>query len=247
MRIGLIGIGAIGGYLAGKLKEEVCWVCEADLEFAERRVREMGLGAKVVGRPEEGVDLVVEAASQKAVGMLAGVLEYADVMVLSVGALADEGLLGELEGAAEKSGKRIYVPSGAVGGLDAVRSARDVLREVVLETRKPPKSLSMEETGKEVVVFEGSAREACKTLPKNVNVAATLALCGIGFEKTRVRVVSDPGVKRNTHTIKARGKMGEFEFRVENEQSEENPKTSALAALSALRKINEIGSAMQIG
>lgn len=246
MRIGLIGIGAIGGYLAKNLGEEIVWVCDVDSFFAKRRIKELGLKAKFVETPVGGIDLVVEAASQKAVLLLPACLKFADVMVMSVGALRDSRLLSQLRRNAKRYGRKIYIPSGAVGGLDAVKSAGKELKEVVLETRKNPKAFGRKD-GKEVVIFEGNAREACEKFPQSVNVAATLALCGVGFEKTKVRIVSDPKVSRNTHTIRAKGKMGEFEFRVANVPFPENPKTSMLAALAALRVIREIRGELVVG
>jgi len=242
MRIGLIGIGAIGGYLAKNLKGGLVWVCDTNEEFCKARMKALNLPSKVryVKTPEKGVDLIIEAASQKAVPMLVPALAYADALIMSVGALRDEALLKKLRSSAKKNKRAIYLPSGAIGGLDAIKSAAPAgLSEVTLETRKPPKTLGRDDRN-EMVIFEGSAFEACEKFPQSVNVAATLSLAGIGFEKTRVRVVSDPKTDRNTHTITAKGTAGDFKFTVANVPSEENPKTSALAMLAALRAVREL-------
>jgi len=248
MKIGLVGFGSIGSYLAKNLGKDIIWVVDADLG-AETRMRNAGLGCPFYAKiPEKcgGADLVVEAASQQAVPSVLECLQHCDLMAMSVGAFADEKLLERMAGAATKYGRKIYLPSGAIGGLDAVSAVAAGARSVVLETRKPPASLGRSDTAR-TVIFDGSAREACKLYPKNVNVAATLSLAGIGFEKTRVRIVSDPAEKNNTHKITVESGAGRMEFVFENLPSKENPKTSALAALSALRRIRKIKETVQIG
>jgi aspartate dehydrogenase len=227
---------------------KVAWVVDAD-KTAGARMKLAGLKCEfstAIPAKCGGVDLVVEAASQGAVPMLLKCLPFCDVMIMSVGALADKKLLARLSAVAKEYGRKIYLPSGAIGGLDAIASADGKIRSVLLETVKDQKSLGRTDK-KRTVVFEGSAREACRLYPKNVNVAATLSLAGIGFEKTRVRIISDPGAKRNMHTITVKSESGSMQFRFENEPFAENPKTSALAALSAISRIKKIGSTIQIG
>jgi aspartate dehydrogenase len=143
-------------------------------------------------------------------------------------------------------GRKIYIPSGAIGGLDAIAAAAQGSSSVLLETTKPPHALGRKDTGR-VVIFEGNAADACEKYPKNVNVSATLALAGVGFEKTLVRIVSDPRAMHNTHKITVGSQSGKMAFKFENLPSEENPKTSALAALSAIRRIRKINEPLQIG
>ena len=242
-RIGLIGMGAIGSFLAKRLGSRVAWVCDIDEAAAKKRLLDLNLKVRFVKKPEPGVGLVVECASQAAVPLLVGTLKYADAMILSVGALTDDGLLKRLEAAARKHGHSIYIPSGAIGGLDALKSCGPC--KVLLETRKPPASLGRHDR-KPTVIFEGSARDACRALPKSVNVSATLSLAGIGFEKTRVRVVSDPAVNKNIHTVRVKADTGNYIFIFENEPLKENPRTSALAAHSALRLIEELDAPLQL-
>lgn len=264
MRIGLIGFGAIGSHIARQMKKEIrnrkaveetgggapriAWVVDADAA-AKKRMARTGVRCPFYSSIPAGcggAGLVVEAASQSAVPMLLGCLPYCNVMIMSVGALADRKLLGKLETAAKKYRRRIYLPSGAIGGLDAIASADGKIQSVLLETVKDPKSLGRNDS-KRTVVFEGSASDACRLYPKNVNVSATLSLAGIGFERTRVRIVSDPKVKRNIHCITIEAESGSMSFRFENEPFAENPKTSALAALSAISRIRKIKEPMQIG
>jgi len=248
MKIGLIGFGSIGSYLAKNLKSEIVWVVDAD-PAVKQKMASVGLACgfhQLVPEKCEGADLVVEAASQPAVPLLLGCLAYCDVMILSVGALADEKLLREMKAAAEKYGRKIHLPSGAIGGIDAISAVCSQITSITLETSKPPSALSRDDKTR-TVVFEGTATEACRLYPKNVNVSATLSLSGVGFEKTMVRIVSDPDAKANTHLIVVKSKAGNMRLEFENAPSDENPKTSALAALSALRTINRINGALQIG
>ncbi len=246
MKIGLIGFGSIGSYLAKSLGKEVAWV--ADLDGGARKRAEMAGFAAYGAMPEKcgGAGLVVEAAGQQAVPLLLECLPHCDVMAMSVGAFADGALLHRMRKAAEKYGRKIYLPSGAIGGLDAVSAIGAGAASVLLETTKPPSSLGRKDAAR-VVVFEGNASEACRLFPKNVNVSAALALAGAGFEKTVVRIVSDPKAGSNTHRVVVESKAGRMDFLFENAPSPENPKTSALAALSALRRIRKIKETLQIG
>ena len=246
MKIGIIGFGSIGSYLAANLKDEVAWVVDSE-EAARKRAEQMGFAAHAEFPAKcGGAGLVVEAASQAAVPMLEGCLPFCDVMAMSVGAFADKELLKRMMGAARKYGRKIYIPSGAVGGTDAVAAVGKQAREVLLETTKPPSSLGRSDKVR-TVIFEGSAAEACRRYPQNVNVSATLSLAGIGFEKTRVRIVSDPAVSKNTHRITVESPAGRMSLEFENLPSGENPKTSALAAMAALNRIRKIGETLQIG
>ncbi len=247
MRIGLIGFGSIGGYLGKNLARSIAWV--VDRRDVHGEMRTAGLRCPLLGSlPSKcgGADLVVEAAEQGAVPLLAGCLRHCDVMVMSVGALADEKLCKSLVNAAKKHRRKIYLPSGAIGGLDAISAVSSGIEQVILETSKPPHALGRKDR-KRTVVFDGSAKEACRIYPKNINVSATLALAGVGFDRTRVRIISDPSASKNKHRITVVSSAGRMVFEFENEPSGENPKTSALAALSALCRIRRMEQALQIG
>lgn len=251
MKIALIGCGFIGRAIldavkGGTLEMEVSCVFDSDPSRLE------GVDAPVArdlsGLLGSDAGLVVECASQRAVEVYAlPVLGSGkDMMLMSVGALADDALLERLKSTAHKNNVRIYLPSGAIGALDAVYSAGiGGLKEVSLTTRKPPESLGLS-VKKEKIVFDGVAREAVKLFPQNINVAATLSLAGIGFDRTKVRIIADPNVSKNVHEISASGDFGRMSFRVENLPSK-NPKTSLLAALSAIACLKKISGPIQIG
>lgn len=202
----------------------------------------------------EPLDLVVELASQPAVVehgeavLGAGV----DLLVLSIGALADDALCQRLRTAASAAGARVLLPSGAIGGLDAISSAAlGGLDEVTLTTRKPPGALLSESErdalrdaqSQAVLLYGGPAREAVRLYPANVNVAAALSLAGIGFDRTLVRIYADPSVTRNTHEVHARGWFGELRLTIANVPTS-NPKTGRIAALSVLKTVRNLRSAM---
>ena len=178
---------------------------------------------------------------------------------MSVGALADETLLGTLADAAERLGRRVHVPAGAIGGLDVRRAAAlDRLDEVTLVTSKPPHVLAgapffdanpidLPAIRVRTVIFEGPAAQAVKLFPANVNVAAALSLAGIGPARTRMQVVADPALDRNVHEVVARGAFGEMTLRLANVPSPSNPRTSLLACLSGLATLRRLSTPLQIG
>ncbi|MEM1539841.1 MAG: aspartate dehydrogenase [Candidatus Bathyarchaeia archaeon] len=268
--VGLIGCGAIGTVLAQAIDSgqagDTCllMVFDRNLKRAENLAQRLKSKPKVAKSFKEllecdDIKLVVEAASQEAVKAYAvDVLKAGkDLMIMSVGALVDSELLGEISRTAREGGRKVYIPSGAIAGLDGLKaSAIGKIESVTLTTRKPVESLMdnpyfMEKTGgkveKPTLVYEGPATEACKLFPANVNVAATLSLAGMGAEKTVVRVVADPTVSRNIHEIEVKGDFGELRVHVENVPSAENRKTSFLAALSAIATLKRLTELLIIG
>lgn len=257
LRVALIGCGAIGRTIAraiakGELKISLGLVYDRTAKRAEE-IAESVPGTKVAKGIDEilrsDVKLVVEAASIDAArefGM-ALVKSEKDLMIMSAGALADDKFLDDLLRTAEKKGTKIYVPSGAVGCLDALKSASIAkLREVQLVTTKPPASLGVAAKSRKKV-FEGSAREAIKRFPANINVSVALALAGLGLDDTKVTIVADPRSKRNVHEIRIAGDFGELRARVANVPAPDNPKTSHLAALSAIAMLKRIASPLEVG
>ena len=217
----------------------------------------VGREALLAQRPEA----VVEAASHEAVREhLVPLLEAGvGVVVLSAGALADDALRVAAERAAERSGALFYVPSGGIGGLDALKTACLAgVDEVSIQVAKPPAAwmgipyverLGVELAGLEepAVLFDGPAREGVPHFPQNVNIAAVLSLAGIGMDRTRLKVVADPGLTLNTHTIRVSGRAGRFTMVLENVPAPENPKTSWLACYSALSALRNLGSKVRYG
>ncbi len=249
MKIGLIGLGAIGSFLVSECYEHEWLVFDQDgakvrQTLQSRDIKNARFMESFPDLLAQKPDLVVEAASQAAVPQMVEALHVCDVLLMSVGALTDDDLLARLSSAAQHNGHRLLIPSGAVGGLDVLQSCRP--REVVLETRKSPQSLGRDDV-KETVVFDGPALEACRKFPKNVNVAATLSLAGIGFDYTKVRIISDPSALQNSHTVRIRGDAGNYVFTFQNEPFKENLATSLLAAYSALHAVRKLDDAIQIG
>lgn len=267
MKVGLVGAGFIGTTLAKvmeKMKEiEVIYI----IDNSPAQAREMADSikkVKAVKNLEELIpklDLVIEAASQDAVKKYAlKVLKAGkDIMVLSVGAFGSEQFWKRVQNAAKKHGGRIYIPSGAVCGIDGIKAASIAqIRCVNIESVKPPKSfegapfiskkkIDLTKINKPTVIFEGSARDAVRCFPKNINIAACVSLAGLGFDKTRVKLVADPNATRNEHNIHIKGRFGEFNCKIENMPSMTNPKTSYLAALSAIATLEKIVHGVWLG
>lgn len=269
-RIGLLGCGAIGTEIAlavdsGKIPARLTHVFDFSKESAALLISK--LKNKPVITENVGllaaspVDLIVEAASQDAVrdNALSILQNRKDLMIMSVGALLDESIFDIVLEGCKDFGKHVYLPSGAIAGLDAVRAVKDELDSLVLVTTKNPKALKgakffetstidLDKINKPTVIYEGAAQEAVKLFPANINVAALLSIAGIGSTKTRVKLVADPNTDKNTHEIEASGKFGRFSIKVENVPSPSNPKTSMLATLSAIECLRKIcDSEIQIG
>lgn len=258
MNIGIIGTGNIASYLL----EQINQYQKADGRVIAIFGRNEEMGQQLSERFEADfytdlqgflnlpLDIVVEAATVEAAGIyVKDVVEHQkDLVVGSIGVFKDMPFLEELKSLAEAKGTNIYLPSGAIGGLDVLQSAKAAggLERVQITTRKSPVSLGVE-AEEERVIFEGSAFEAVERFPKNINVALVLAIAGIGVDKTRVRIIVDPDIERNTHTIEAEGTFGRMELRVENNPMPSNPKTSLLAALSILSVLQNRGNALRIG
>src|SRR6185437_5483462 len=217
----------------------------------------VGREALVAARPE----VVVEAASHDAVREhVEGLLEAGiAVIVLSGGALADDALRGRLETAAARHRALLYVPSGGIGGLDALKAACAAgIEEVTISVTKPARAwkdipyverlgLDLDRLDGPVTLFEGTAREGVPHFPANVNIAAVLSLAGAGLDRTRLKVVADPALKFNTHFIHIRGGTGTIDLRFESVPSPDNPKTAMLACYSALAALREFGSPVRYG
>jgi aspartate dehydrogenase len=205
--------------------------------------------AELVNLPN--IDLVIECASQAAVVAHAETVlsSGTSMLVMSSGAMISPDFMRTVSAAAAKSGASIYIPSGAVGGIDALRASKALLEEVTIVSTKKPISLSGapgfadwedKEITEATVIFEGSATDAVGLFPANVNVAATVSMAGIGPDATKVRVVADPDSPGNVHEINAVSKAGKFSFRFENIPHETNPKTSFLAVLAAIETLRSI-------
>ena len=210
---------------------------------------------------EHQPDIVLEAASHQALREhLVPFLERGiSVIVLSAGALIDDRFRSEAERAAEKSGALLYVPSGGIGGLDVLKAACAAgVDRVSIQVAKPPAAWQgipyVEALGVDLArlerphtLFDGTARDGVPHFPQNVNIAAVLSLAGIGPERTRLKVVADPALKLNTHTISVEGPSGRITLVLENVPSPDNPKTSWLACYSAIAALNALSSTTRYG
>ncbi len=269
MRVGILGCGFIGTTIAGSLQDmegvDLIPLFDRDYDMAAILAGKIRIAS--VFPPEdlngfiEASDLVVEAASQEAVrDILPEILDRGkDVMILSVGALVDDSLWDSFKEKAGKNNCKIMVPSGAIAGMDGLTSASIADIEcVTLTVRKPPSGLSLphelshlSESVKEakgpITIFEGTAREAVTLFPKNVNVAATISLAGIGFDRTKVKVIADPTVTRNQHQVEVRGRFGEMKIWMYNQPSTTNPRTSYMAPLSAIASLRKLLTGIHIG
>ena len=206
-------------------------------------------------------DVVVEAASHEAVRKYGVPLlgKGVSLIVLSCGALCDDALRAKLERAASRGGALLSVPSGGIGGLDALKAACVAgVDEVTIAVTKPPAAWKgiayVEELGIDLhrmreprVLFEGTAREGVPLFPANVNIAAVLSMAGIGFDRTMLKVVADPGLKHNTHYIDIKGRTGNVSIKLENVPAPDNPKTAWLACYSALAALKAAKSPVRYG
>jgi aspartate dehydrogenase len=204
---------------------------------------------------------VIEAASHQAVREhLVALLDAGiGVVVLSAGALIDDALREAAQRAAARTGALLFVPSGGIGGLDALKTACLAgVDEASIRVAKPPAAWKgipyVERTGidldgldRPAILFDGTAREGVPHFPQNVNIAAILSLAGIGPDRTRLEVVADPGLTLNTHTIRVSGRCGRFSVVLENVPAPENPKTSWLACYSALAALRALDSPVRYG
>ena len=270
MRVLIIGCGSIGNVLAkaAQAMPEVDSIFFTDRseQRASARAMEYSKGkvtsyddASIIRSIKE-VDLVIEAASQDAARRFTPMcLERGrDIMVMSVGVFHDDAFRTASFDLARKNRARLYIPSGAVCGTDGLRSAHGRIDEVHLTTTKAPtgfqdvqylkdKGVDVNKLTRPTVLYEGPAREAVRLFPKNVNVAATVSLMGLGFDRTLVTIICDPESTVNSHQLMARGAFGELKAEIQNVPSPENPATSYLAALSAVSALKSIATNVWVG
>lgn len=258
-KIGIIGCGTIGTEIAEyiqkhlKKKALIFAVCDIDLNKANLLAQKIKPKPIVTGIDDliRKVDLIIESASMKISGEIAekAVSIKKDVLIMSTGGLLKKQFLFKK---ARANGCNVYIPSGAICGLDGLVSAKvGKIKKVTLTTRKPPKGLigapylkekniDIEKIKKEMVIYSGDAEEAIKYFPQNVNVASTLSIYGIGPELTQVKILTSPEYTKNIHEIEVEGEFGRIWTKTENVPSKTNPKTSQLAIFSAIAKLREI-------
>jgi aspartate dehydrogenase len=265
LKVGILGVGSIGQTFAnavdaGRFDAELVAISDQDTARAETFVSSLASRPPVVSIDDliARTDLVVEAASQAALTELVpkALARGRDLLILSVG-----GLLGHEEWfrtAAEK-GCRIYVPSGAIAGLDGIKSASmGRIDSATLTSRKPAAALkgtkfvtergiAVDTMAEETIIFDGTAEEAARAFPTTSNVAASLRLSVDPQVPVRVRVMAVPGGTQNVHEIRVKGEFGELAVDIKNVPSRANPRTSQLAAFSALATLANLTRSLRVG
>ncbi len=248
--LSLIGFGAIGRSvyqrMQGHAGVRITHIVVSQAKVAALQ-SELGVGVTVTHQVPTDTPLVLECAGHSALTghVLPALRRGIECAVLSIGALSDPGLPEQLQEAAVQGGTQLHLLAGAMGGIDALSAARLAgLDSVTYIGRKPPSGwrgsvaeqrVNLDALTEPTVILEATAREAARLYPKNANVAATLSLAGLGLDLTLVRLIADPTVTDNIHEIEAKGAFGEMHVRMRGKPLAENPKTSALTVLSALR------------
>lgn len=267
LKIGIVGCGAIGSSLAkaivsGFSKEgELVSLYDIDIEKAYNLSIKFNKKLAVLNLEDliNKADLVIEATkADVAFDIVKKVLSLSkDIMVMSVGGIIQH--YRELKVLTEEKKARIFIPSGAICGIDGLKAASlGKINKVILTTRKPPKAflgapyvlkkkIRLDNIDKDTVLFEGNALQAIKAFPQNINVAATLSMAGIGPQATIVRIVASPTISRNIHEIEIESDAGKIITRTENVVHPDNPKTSYLAVLSAIATLKQILEPIKIG
>jgi aspartate dehydrogenase len=265
LKIGLLGCGTINSFIAKRIDDwpeiELTAIADCDVNKATKLAETIKSTPHLLSNEAlvDQVDVVVEAAVKEVVpALIDGVIRRGNsALILSLGGILE---LNDTQWQALKSHQgRIYLPSGAIAGIDAVKAAKyGKLSSVTITSRKPPAGLQgapyltehkldINSLTEPKIVFEGTAKQAIAGFPKNVNVAVALSLAGLGPHKTRVRIIADPQLETNTHEIEAIGDFGRIVTRTENLPSPANPRTSYLAALSAMATLERITNPIQLG
>lgn len=266
-KIGLIGCGAIGSEIAKAIdagfKNYAILVAISDIDAQKSGALKNSLKIKpdILSIPSliKKSDLVIEAASALISGQIAKRVISAkkDVMIMSIGGIIKN--YAALFNSAKRAKCKIYLPSGAICGLDGVKAAAlGKIQRAELTTRKPPAALAgapfitknnidLNKITSETTIFSGSAEEAIEGFPANINVSCALSIAGIGPQQTKVKIIASPEYRRNIHEVILEGEFGKLVTRTENVPSPRNPKTSYLAILSAIAMLKQALGPVKIG
>jgi aspartate dehydrogenase len=267
IRVGILGCGAIGSRIAKSIKtqcsEYACVSALFDINPTKSQNLQKHIPYKNIVKRSylellASSDLVVEAVNAPDTHQLVrqALLAKKDVLVMSVGKFIEGASILKL---AQKQGVRVLIPSGAIAGIDAIKAASlQRIDRVTLTTRKPiygfadnayvqERRINLSQIKKETILFDGNVREAVKCFPQNINVAATIALASNAKDKLRIRIATSPEFKVNSHEIEVEGEFGRLVTKTENGVCPDNPKTSYLAVLSAIRTLKEYFQGVKIG
>jgi len=244
IKVGLLGCGNVGQVIVKEhVNVEIVALYDSEISQAEKLAATTG--SRAYKNFDEFIrqdfDIVVEAASVEAVKMYAEEIlkQGKNVVILSVGALADEKLRKRLEKSALEAGKKVYIPSGAILGLDNLKIGQiSGISHLMLRTTKNPKSLGIE-TDHKMMIFKGRA------FPKNINVAVALELAT--EHEAEVELWVDPDIDRNMHEVFVKGEFGDFYIKVNNNPCPDNPATSYLAALSIVTLLKNLDRPIVVG
>lgn len=263
-KIGIAGFGtigrAVGRWVAAQPDLDLVGVIGGDPGKASQALKDIGVEAPVMTPAElaEAADIIVETAPTAAFRdiVVPALSAGACVVTVSAAALIENMDVVDI---ARSNGGRIVMATGALLGLDAVRAAaKGRIHSVTMVTRKPPKSLigapevvrqgvDLTTLTEPLMLFDGSAREGARGFPANVNVAAALALAGVGPDATRLQIWADPALERNTHRILVDADSASFELRIQNIPTVEKPGTGRITALSVIAAVEGLTSALKIG
>jgi len=267
IRVGILGCGAIGSRIAKSIKTECSQeavvsalfdINPAKAENLQKQIPQKNIVKQSYRELLTHSDLVVEAVNAPDTHRLVrqALLAKKDVLIMSVGKFIEGESIFKL---ADKQGVRVLIPSGAIAGIDAIKAAAlqriDAIR---LTTRKPiygfadnayvqERRINLSAIKKETILFEGNVLDAVKRFPQNINVAATIALASHAKDKLRIRISTSPEFKVNSHEVEVLGAFGRLVTKTENVVCPDNPKTSFLAVLSAVRTLKEYFQGVEIG
>jgi len=257
LKIGIVGCGAIGSSLAKiiqkdfKAKAELAGLFDIDKSKSLRLsaiLKNRALVASNLVNLIRNSELIIEAThansslsiAQKALG------GKRDIMIMSVGGIIDK--YKKLSDLAKRKRRKVYIPSGAICGLDGLKAAAGAkIERVRLTTIKPPSGFGLKGLKCEKIIFKGNAADAVKFFPQNINVASTLSIAGIGPEKTEVCIIASPKARRNIHNVEILSSAGRIHAITENVPHPDNPKTSYLAVLSAIATLRQILEPVKVG
>ncbi len=267
LKIGILGCGAIGSRIAKSISNELKGCCRlvgfydcdpAKMTALSKLFKKTDLKKHSLKELIASCDLMVEAVNAQRTDEFIheALLARRHVLAMSVGKLLNNT---KIFSTAAKKGCQILIPSGAIAGIDALKAASLVkLDKIILTTRKPvngfvqsdylnKKKINLSSIKNETVLFDGSVEQAVRYFPQNINVASTLAIASGMPQKIRVRIITSPEYKINSHEIEMSGDFGRIVTRAENVTCPDNPKTSWLAVLSAIRTLRDFCSKTHIG
>lgn len=269
LKIGIVGCGAIGSSLAKAAAKEMSGQAKLaafyDIEpgkskkLSESISKNKNLAVSSLKQLIAKSDLVIESAAGNSSWWIAkeALINGRDVLIMSVGGIV--GHFKELYSLAVKYNSRVYIPSGAIAGIDALKAANaGGIKNVTLVTRKNPvsfkgvkfvedKGVILDEIKEDTVLFSGTATDAVKYFPQNINVAGILSIAGVGPDKTKVNIIASPSINKNIHEITIESHAGVIFTRTENILHPDNPKTSYLAVMSAVAVLKQILAPIKVG